>query len=146
VGLIYVDACLLIYAFEAHPVHGSAVRARLAHAAGQLAISPLVHLECLVGPMKTGNLVLRRYYEEGLQQLVNLSLPHAVFVQAAELRARHGLKTPDALLLAARAVPPLQQPVDERRPADDRSTWTGCEHIGGDLKRAPMHRAAHARA
>jgi predicted nucleic acid-binding protein len=101
VGLIYVDACLLIYAFEAHPVHGSAVRARLAHAAGQLAISPLVHLECLEGPMKTGNLVLQRYYEEGLQQLVNLPLPHAVFVQAAELRARHGLKTPDALLLAA---------------------------------------------
>ena len=99
-GLIYVDACLLIYAFEAHPVHGTAVRARLAQAAGQLAVSPLVHLECLVGPMKTGNLVLQRYYEEGLQQLVNLPLPQAVFVQAAELRARFGLKTPDALHLA----------------------------------------------
>jgi len=101
VGLIYVDACLLIYAFEAHPVHGTAVRARLAQAAGQLAVSPLVHLECLVGPMKTGNLVLQRYYEEGLRQLVNLPLPQAVFVQAVELRARFGLKTPDALHLAA---------------------------------------------
>ena len=100
-GLIYVDACLLIYAFEAHPTNGAAVRARLAPAAGQLAVSPLVHLECLVGPMKTGNLVLQRYYEEGLQQLVNLPLPQAVFVQAAELRARFGLKTPDALHLAA---------------------------------------------
>ena len=100
-GLIYVDACLLIYAFEAHPAYGAAVRARLARAEGQLAISPLVHLECLVGPMKTGNLVLQRYYEEGLRQLVNLPLPQAVFVQAAELRARFGLKTPDALHLAA---------------------------------------------
>ena len=48
-GLIYVDACLLIHAFEAHPVHSAAVRARPAH------------LECLGEPMKTGNLVLQRY-------------------------------------------------------------------------------------
>jgi predicted nucleic acid-binding protein len=101
VGLIYVDACLLIYAFEQHPTHGAVARERLASAAGQLAISPLVQLECLVGPMKQGNLVLQRYYEEGLRQLVNLPLPEAVFVQAAQLRARFGLKTPDALHLAA---------------------------------------------
>lgn len=100
-GLIYVDACLLIYAFEEHPAHGAAVRARLASAAGALAISPLVKLECLVGPMKSGNLVLQRYYEEGLQQLVSLPLPEAVFVQAAQLRARFALQTPDALHLAA---------------------------------------------
>ncbi len=100
-GLIYVDACLLIYAFEAHPRHGATVRARLAETAGQLAISPLVQLECLVGPMKSGNLVLQRHYEEGLRQLVNLPLPEPVFVQAAELRARFGLKTPDAIHLAA---------------------------------------------
>jgi predicted nucleic acid-binding protein len=101
VGLIYVDACLLIYAFEDHPVHGTLARARLAKASEKLAITPLVQMECLVGPMKTGNRVLQRYYEEGLQQLINLPLPQAVFVQAAELRARHGLKTPDALHLAA---------------------------------------------
>lgn len=100
-GLIYVDACLLIYTFEQHPAHGAAVRARLASAAGQLAISPLVQLECLVGPMKQGHLVLQRYYEEGQRQMVNLPLPEAVFIQAAELRARFGLKTPDAIHLAA---------------------------------------------
>ena len=100
-GLIYVDACLLIYAFESHPRHGSLVRAKLAQAAGQLAISPLVQLECLVGPMKSGNLVLQRYYEEGLRQMVHLPLPEPVFMQAAQLRARFGLKMPDAIHLAA---------------------------------------------
>ena len=101
-GLIYVDACLLIYAFEDHPRHGAAVRERLAAAAADsLAISPLVQLECLVGPMRAGNLVLQRYYEDGLRQLVNLPLPEAVFLQAARARAQFGLKTPDAIHLAA---------------------------------------------
>ena len=64
-ALIYVDACLLIYAFEDLPRHGALVRRRLAAASPDtLAISPLVQLECLVGPMKAGNLVLQRYYEE----------------------------------------------------------------------------------
>ena len=101
-GLIYLDACLLIYAFENHPLHGTLVRQRLASAAAEaLAISPLVQLECLVGPIKTGNLVLQHYYEEGLRRLVNLPLPEAVFLQAARARAQFGLKTPDAIHLAA---------------------------------------------
>ena len=101
-GLIYLDACLLIYAFEDHPVHGARVRQRLSTAAAEtLAISPLVQLECLVGPMKTGNLVLQRYYEEGMRRLENLPLPEAVFLQAARARAQFGLKPPDAIHLAA---------------------------------------------
>lgn len=54
-GLIYVDACQLIYAFEDHPRYGARVRRQLASAAPDgLAISPLVQLECLVSQMKTG--------------------------------------------------------------------------------------------
>lgn len=101
-GLIYVDACLLIYAFERHPRHADTVLKLLTRAQpGSIAISPLVQLECLVGPMKTGNLMLQNYYEEGLRQLVNLPLPEAVFLQAARARAQFGLKTPDAIHLAA---------------------------------------------
>ena len=76
-GLIYVDACLLIYAFEAHPTYGAAVRARLARAEGQLAISPLVHLECLVGPMKTGNQVQRRH----VTHAGRMGVAHGKFVE-----------------------------------------------------------------
>lgn len=101
-GLIYLDSCVVIYAFERHPLYGAKVLAALGGAAGEgFAISPLVKFECLVGPMRTGNLVLQRYYEEGLTRLVSLPLSDEVFLQAAELRARFGLKTPDALHLAA---------------------------------------------
>ena len=65
-GLIYVDACLLIYALEDHPRFGARVRERFAAApANGLAISPLVQLQCLVGPMKSGNQVLQQHCEEG---------------------------------------------------------------------------------
>ena len=101
-GLIYVDACLLIYALEDHPRFGARVRERFAAApANGLAISPLVQLQCLVGPMKSGNLVLQQHYEEGLARLVQLPLPAAVFLQAARLRAQFSLKTPDAIHLCA---------------------------------------------
>ena len=101
-GLIYLDACLLIYALEDHPLYGARVRQRLSTAAAEsLAISPLVQLECLTGPMRSGNLVLQRYYEEGLRRLMKLPLPEAVFLQAARVRADFGLKTPDAIHRAA---------------------------------------------
>ena len=101
-GLIYVDACLVIYAFEDHPVFGAKVRAAFARTQpGQLALSPLVKLACLVAPMRSGNLVLQQYYEEGLAAFTGLALTEAVFLQAAVLRARFGLKTPDAIHLAA---------------------------------------------
>ena len=39
-------------------------------------------------------------YEAGMAQFVQLALNEAVFLQAAQLRARFNLKTPDALHLA----------------------------------------------
>jgi predicted nucleic acid-binding protein len=102
VGLIYVDACLLIYAIEDHPRFGARVRARIGSVPAEaLAVSPLVHLECRVGPMRAGNAVLLRYYEQALGRLVQLPLPQDVFLRAARLRAEFGLKTPDALHLSA---------------------------------------------
>ncbi|MFT4248940.1 MAG: type II toxin-antitoxin system VapC family toxin [Pseudomonas sp.] len=100
-GLIYLDTCLVIYAFEQHPVHGERVlRALESESQDRFAISPLVHLECLVAPMRDGNLVLQRYYEEGLRQFVLLDMPVEVYQAAAQLRARFALRTPDALHLA----------------------------------------------
>jgi predicted nucleic acid-binding protein len=99
--VIYLDSCLLVYAIEEDPVFGAATRQRMAEAgAEQLAISPLVRLECLVGPMKTGDRALRLRYEQALGLLLLLDMPAAVYDGAAELRARYGLRTPDALHLA----------------------------------------------
>lgn len=100
-GLIYLDACLLIYAIENHPDWAATVRSAMAREpAESFAISPLVKIECMVKPLKTGNLALQGRYEAGLNQLVQLAMPEPVFLQAAQLRARFGLKTPDALHLA----------------------------------------------
>ena len=100
-GLIYLDACILIYAIERDPVYGVRTLAALASKpTGGFAISPLTKLECLVKPLKTGDLVLQRYYEAALTQLVLLPMTEDVFLQAAQLRARFSLKTPDALHLA----------------------------------------------
>lgn len=103
-GLIYLDSCLLVYAVEEDPVFGPSTKLRLAQAADTenavLAISPLVRLECLVGPMKSGDRALRLRYERALSLLRLLDMPPAVYDGAAELRARYGLRTPDALHLA----------------------------------------------
>jgi predicted nucleic acid-binding protein len=101
VGLIYLDTCLLVYAFEQHPIFGARTRVALAaEASTRFAISPLVKFECLVGPMRSGNLVLQRYYEKGLEHFIQLPMPEPVFLSGAQLRARFSLKTPDALHLA----------------------------------------------
>lgn len=66
----------------------------------EFAISPLVKLECLVKPLRSGDLVLQRRYEAALAALSLLAMDEPVFVAAAHLRARFGLRTPDALHLA----------------------------------------------
>ena len=103
--MIYLDTCLIVYAFEDNSERGIATRLRIAEqVAEEFVISPLVKMECLVGPIKDGNLELRRYYELGLARFGQLTLSEEVFLRAAELRARHGLKTPDALHLAAAQI------------------------------------------
>jgi predicted nucleic acid-binding protein len=101
VGLIYLDACLLIYLTEQHarwggPVADAMVRAQDA----RFGISPLVKCECLVGPIKRGDAVLRRAYMNLFDRFTLLEMPEPVYLQAAELRGRFGVRTPDALHLA----------------------------------------------
>lgn len=100
-GLIYLDACLLIYLVEAHVPFGAQVRERMKRAGdARFAISPLVKLECLVAPLKRGDPVLQLGYESIFPRFENLQLTDTVFLQAAHLRARFSLRTPDALHLA----------------------------------------------
>lgn len=103
--MIYLDSCLLIYAIEQDPQFGPRTLAALTAAAtSRLAISPLTKLECLVKPMRDANLALQQRYEAALAQLALLDMSDAVFMRAAELRARFGLKTPDAMHLACAQI------------------------------------------
>lgn len=100
--MIYVDSCILIYAVEDEGQRGDAVRQQLADAGDEVvAISSLVTMECLTGPLRNENLVLRDHYIRSLKLFKRLSVDEDQFIRAAELKARFGLKTPDALHLAA---------------------------------------------
>ena len=100
-GLIYLDACLVIYLTEHHvrwaePVADAMARTEEA----RFGISPLVKCECLVGPIKRGDPVLQRAYTELFEQFTPSEMPELVYLQAAQLRGHFGLRTPDALHLA----------------------------------------------
>lgn len=100
--MIYLDSCIVIYATEDAGPRGASLRRMLAEAGGEIvAISPLVMLECLVGPLRDDNLMLRDHYERVFTQFHVLDLGSDVYRRAAELRAKHGIRTPDALHLAA---------------------------------------------
>ena len=100
--MIYIDSCIVIYAVDDDGDRGNAISQRLAGAGDEVvAISPLVTLECLVGPLRDDNLALHDHYVRALDQFHRLPLDEREYIRAAELRARYGLRTPDALHLAA---------------------------------------------
>jgi hypothetical protein len=99
--LIYLDSCLVIYLVEQHPLWGDVVGDAVARKTPLgIAISPLVKCECLAGPIRRGNLELQGIFGTAFGEFVTLDIPEAVYLRAAELRGRFGLKIPDALHLA----------------------------------------------
>jgi predicted nucleic acid-binding protein len=100
VGVIYLDACLLIYFVEEHPCWGKDVATAIAHASGTFAIPPLVKCECMLGPLRRNDLVVESHFRAVFAEFDTLDMPEPVYLQAARLRAAFGLKTPDALHLA----------------------------------------------
>lgn len=100
-GLIYLDACLVIYLAERHPQWSGRLRQAMDRDQdARFVISPLVKMECMVGVFMRGDIVMQRAYDGVFGSFVALTMPEPVFLQAAALRAQFGLKTPDALHLA----------------------------------------------
>lgn len=75
-------------------------------------------MECRVGAYQLGDAELLRRYDDFFARTTMFSMTAAVFDRAAELRARHRIKTPDALHLAAA----LEHGCDEFWTNDDRLT------------------------
>ncbi|MGO2748218.1 type II toxin-antitoxin system VapC family toxin [Microbacterium sp.] len=99
--MIYLDACILIYAMEDTGERGHSLRRAMASAEEPLATSPLVLPECLAVPLRTRDHAMRDRYLAFYERLEIIELGTEAYLRAAELRAGHGLKTPDALHLAA---------------------------------------------
>jgi len=101
-----LDTSVWIYHFEGSAAYGRAADSVLeAVTEGKIeaVASELVLLELLVAPLKTGAQDVADEIELTLLHFPNLQLApvtRAVLVRAAEIRARYGLRTPDAIMLA----------------------------------------------
>lgn len=105
-GPVALDTAPFIYLIEEHPQYLPIVRPVFAAiASGKLpaATSGLTLLETLVQPYRVGNAVLAERYEALLTRsrgLQCVEITRAVCRVAAQLRAAHAVKTPDALQFA----------------------------------------------
>jgi len=102
-----LDTAPLIYLIEQHPVFRSPVLelARLLDAGEMEGVASTITLtEVLVQPLKLGRQDLVDAYRallEGHAHLRLVSIDASIAVEAAALRGRYGLRTPDALQVAA---------------------------------------------
>ena len=96
---------MLIYLIEEHPTLYPALRKTLCQTAQpqRFLLSELLRLECRLGPIKHGADLLLARFDRFFANPSHLwiAASRAIFDRATKLRAEHGLKTPDALHLAA---------------------------------------------
>lgn len=106
-GPVAIDTPVFIYFIEQHPVYLGAARSLFATAAAgelDLVTSALTLLEVLVVPYRVGDNALASRYEAVLTKGRGLRVVDIDRIQlrtAAQIRAAHGPRTPDALQLAA---------------------------------------------
>lgn len=105
--IAFLDTSTLIYLLEGAPPHADHARQCLAallaqHPGLRTAVSRLTWLECRVGPIKTGDAALLAAYDTFFARpdLLTVELDAQVVDLATAIRARHNLKTPDALQAA----------------------------------------------
>lgn len=106
--IAFFDASALIYLIEAKPPFAAKARAVLADLAKSTqrldaAVSRLTWLECRVGPMRANDAILLSAYDAFFARtdLIWVELGREVVELAAAIRAREGLRTPDALQAAS---------------------------------------------
>ena len=101
-----LDTAPLIYFIEENPTYLPVVRPffeAVARAEFQIVTSVLTLTEVLVHPMRHGDHELANQYSRILLhagQIATMPVSEAIAEEAAQLRARHGLRTPDAIQLA----------------------------------------------
>jgi predicted nucleic acid-binding protein len=102
--ILYLDTNIVIYAVEHNPIFGPKVQTRLAiaRAAGDsIMISDLTRMECLVLPLRVGDVAMQHAYQGFFALTTVVSITSAVCDRAALIRAASHFKPMDALQLAA---------------------------------------------
>ena len=104
--LVGLDTAPLIYLIEEHATYIPLVRPffeALDRDEFRVVTSTLTLTEVLIHPMRHGDHELANRYRDTLlhaTSLTTMPVPEEIAEQAAELRARHNLRTPDAIQLA----------------------------------------------
>ncbi len=100
---VYLDAAPVIYLVENTQPFAASVEAYLSRSGVELVASDLTRLECRVKPMRDGDSVLVRQFDDFFGAVVHEIVPlsRAVMDHATEIRARLGIRTPDAMHVAA---------------------------------------------
>ena len=105
--IAFFDASALIYVIEAREPFASTLRQALTalaelHPGMPVALSRLTWLECRISPLKGGDAVTLARYDTFFARpdLIWVELGRDVVELATAVRARHGLRTPDALQAA----------------------------------------------
>jgi predicted nucleic acid-binding protein len=106
--IAFFDASALIYLIEGREPFAGKVRRELAAVTKKYpdlgaALSRLTWLECRVGPMKANDSATLASYDAFFARtdLAWVELTRDVIELAAAIRAKHGLRTPDALQAAS---------------------------------------------
>lgn len=104
--ILYLDTNIVIYMVEQNSTFGPPVAVRLATAQAvgdSLMISDLTRMECLVGPLRSGNTALENQFHFffAAANLQVVPIAPAVCDRAARIRATYRFKPMDALQLAA---------------------------------------------
>ena len=103
---VLIDTSVWIYHFEEHSIFGEAAGRVIEELEGgrfRGIASELTLLEIIVKPLQLGRQDAADDYETLLTYFPNLDLipiSHAILLDAAGLRARHRLRTPDAIQVA----------------------------------------------
>ena len=103
--MVCLDANIIVYLVERNPVWEPKVTARLSalRGAGEaLAVSDAARLECLVGPLLSGDAAILADYTAFFSDpsINKLPVTAAVWERAARLRAMHHFQAMDSIHLA----------------------------------------------
>jgi len=105
--VLFFDACVIIYLIEAAPpfaerLRGTLAALRDAQPDAAIAVSDLSRLECRIRPLRAGRRDLVAAYDAffAADGLTVVPLSPTVIDLATAIRARSGLRTPDALQAA----------------------------------------------
>ena len=106
-SIFFLDACVLIYRFEGEATVVASVdktlsRLQRADRDARIAVSEISRLECRVRPLREGRRDLVATYDRFFASsgLTVVPLSRGVVDLATAIRARSGLRTPDALQAA----------------------------------------------